>query len=113
MIDTVIPCKDHLLGEHFELHKHRHNFIKKHSMNGRLHPMPQIEPSSMESRHNELVEEMLRRGYNHNSPYEQPDISYLGDDANIKIDKKVALSLLINKCDKCRKRYYEFIGSKI
>ena len=47
---------------------------KKYKMNGRV---GQIEPTKMEERHNELALEMLNRGYNHQSPYKQPDVSYL------------------------------------
>jgi hypothetical protein len=98
-VPTWILCKKHLLGEHGEIHKHRHNFIKKHSMKGR---MGQIEPKSMKSRHDELVEEMLKRGYNHNSPYEQPDISYLPD---MTVNRKESLKLLLTRCKDCRDRY--------
>lgn len=77
MIPPHQLCRKHLLGEHGELHKHRHNFVKRHRIDGRMSPKIQIEPASMESRHDALAEEMVRRGYNHQSPYEQPDIGYL------------------------------------
>jgi hypothetical protein len=76
MINPKILCRKHLLGEHGEIHKHKHNFIKHHSIKKRI-TLDQIEPSAMQSRHDELAAEMLCRGYNHKSPYTQPDISYL------------------------------------
>lgn len=100
MIDPHILCRNHLLGEHNEIHKHRHSFVKKHRMKGRI---GQIEPASMQFRHDELVKEMLNRGYNHNSPYEQPDISYLPD---MKVDKEKALKDLLDRCKECKKRAY-------
>ena len=77
MIDPKLLCRKHLLGEHAEIHKHRHNFVKQHNITGRIYPIVQIEPENMKSRHDELAKEMIKRGYNHNSPYEQPDLDYL------------------------------------
>ena len=75
LVSPKTLCRNHLLGEHFELHKFRHSFIKKHDMSTRI-KRNQIFPKKMKQRHDELVCEMLKRGYNHNSPYEQPDVSY-------------------------------------
>ena len=58
MVNPKILCRKHLLGEHGEIHKHRHNFVKQHSITKRIE-LGQIEPSSMESRHDELVKEMI------------------------------------------------------
>lgn len=105
MINTNILCRKHLLGEHNEIHKHRHIFIKKHSIDGRIANC-QIEPKSMELRHNELVEEMKRRGYNHNSPYEQPDITYLTLNQQLfEVNKIKALKDLLDRCPECSKRF--------
>lgn len=95
-------CKKHLLGEHGEIHKHRHNFVKKHNISGRVFPVVQIEPLSMKSRHDELADEMLARGYNHNSPYEQPDLSYLAPELlNAKVDIENSINDLKNRCSEC------------
>ena len=100
-LDPKILCRQHLLGEHSELHKFRHSFVKKHNMSGR---MGQIEPASMGQRHNELVKEMKRRGYNHNSPYIQPDVSHLPE---MLVNKEESLQILINRCDECKNRFYK------
>jgi hypothetical protein len=103
MVDPKILCNKHLLGEHGEIHKHRHNFVKGHSVKGRLYPIVQIEPSSMQKRHDELAEEMLRRGMNHKSPYEQPDLSNYDDDViNAKVDLSVSLKDLHQRCESCK-----------
>lgn len=103
-IDPNLLCKQHLLGEHGEIHKHRHNFVKKHKITKRISPIVQIEPENMQKRHNELALEMLKRGYNHNSPYEQPDISYLiPEERYAKIDINISISDLINRCPECEK----------
>lgn len=99
MVDPKILCRKHLLGEHGEIHKHRHNFIKKHKMNGRL---GQIDPTLMKQRHDELAKEMIRRKYKHESPYEQPDVSYLPE---MKININKSLNDLINRCKDCKELY--------
>ena len=99
MVNPEILCRKHLLGEHGEIHKHRHNFVKKHRMDGRV---GQIEPKSMEKRHNELAKEMTRRGYNHKSPFKQPDVSYLPE---MVVDANESIKDLLRRCGECEKRY--------
>jgi hypothetical protein len=107
MIDPKLLCNQHLLGEHSEIHKHRHIFVKHFSITGRIFPIVQIEPASMENRHNELVIEMQRRGFNHNSPYTQPHISYLPvEQQNAKVDLDYNLKDLCNRCEKCKEKIY-------
>lgn len=98
-------CKNHLLGEHNELHKFKPTFEKHHSITGRIFPVVQIEPESMKKRHNEIAKEMIRRGYNHKSPYEQPDLSYLSNEERFaKVDKENSLEDLMLRCPDCRNR---------
>ena len=101
MCDTKILCRKHLLGEHGEIHKHRHNFVKGHSIEGRR---GQIEPEAMEVRHDELATEMKTRGYNHKSPYENPNLSEYDLDGFV-VDKADSLCDLLDRCDDCRERY--------
>ncbi len=105
MISPKLLCRKHLLGEHGEIHKHRHNFVKHHRIDGRLSPIVLIEPASMKTRHDELAEEMLRRGYNHKSPYELPDLSYLPHaQRKAKADISYNLSDLSSRCEDCKKQ---------
>ena len=105
MIEPKLLCDKHLLGEHGEIHKHRHNFEKKHNITGRLSPVVQIEPASMEERHDELVEEMLRRGMNHNSPYEMPNLNYLEPwHLTVEVDKYKSIIDLCTRCEDCKTR---------
>lgn len=104
MIDPKLLCRKHLLGEHGEIHKHRHNFVKQHSITNRISPVVQIEPASMEKRHDELAKEMLRRGYNHQSPFEQPDISYLPKhEREAKVNLEKSFEDLKTRCPECCK----------
>jgi hypothetical protein len=107
MIDPKLLCRKHLIGEHGELHKFKHNFEKKHRINKRIE-LGQIEPSSMQTRHDELAEEMIRRGYNHKSPYEMPDLFYLPkEQRDFKVDLNQSFNDLIIRCEECKIRIQE------
>lgn len=104
-IDPSLLCRNHLLGEHNEIHKHKHIFVKMYRITKRISPVVQIEPENMKKRHDELAQEMLRRGYNHNSEYEQPDLSYLSNEERYaKIDISLAIKDLMERCPECRVR---------
>lgn len=109
MVDPSILCIKHLLGEHGELHKFKHTFVKKYSIKGRMEPIVQIDPKNMKVRHDELVLEFERRGYNHKSPYEMPDISYLPSKyQNVIVDIDYNIKDLIERCPDCKERYIKF-----
>jgi len=102
MIDPILLCRKHLLGEHGEIHKHRHNFVKKHRIDKRISPVVQIEPGSMEKRHDDLAKEMINRGYNHKSPYQQPDISHLPfEQQTSTVNLDISYGDLIERCPDC------------
>lgn len=110
-VNPIILCNKHLLGEHGEIHKHRHNFVKQHKITKRIYPVVQIESENMEIRHNELVNEMLRRKFNHQSPYSLPDLSYLSDNERYaKIDVNNSIDDLINRCNDCNERYFKYLN---
>jgi len=111
MVDPKLLCRKHLLGESGEIHKHKHNFEKHHSISGRINPIVLIEPENMQKRHDELAQEMLRRGYNHQSPYEQPDLSYLPDNERYaKVDIDYNIRDLMDRCVECRERILDNKG---
>lgn len=104
MLNPEYMCVKHIVGEHGEIHKHRHNFAKKHNMGKRLSER-QIFPAYMKARHDELAKYI-----NHKSEYEQPDISYLGDDGEIYpdfIDYSRNMYDLCDRCPDCRKKFKE------
>lgn len=104
MVDPKVLCNKHLLGEHGEIHKHRHNFVKQHRITKRISPVVQIEPRNMQSRHDELANEMICRGMNHQSSFVQPDISYLSEnERQANVDIKHSLVDLSSRCPECAK----------
>lgn len=105
MLNPKLLCNKHLLGEHSEIHKHRHCFEKHHNITGRIFPVVQIEPAAMQARHDILAAELLCRGFSHKSPYTQPDISYLPpEQQNAIVDKDASAMDLQSRCVECRIR---------
>lgn len=107
MLDPKMMCIKHIVGEHGEIHKHRHNFVKKHNISGRIKPIVQICPELMEKRHDELVPFLK----NHKSPYTQPDLTHLSSNeryavADIEANKKD----LVERCPECRKLIEKYGG---
>lgn len=103
MVNPRIMCRQHLLGEHVEIHMFIGTLDRKKSVKGYLQK-GLLEVHNLRSRHNELVEEMKRRGYRHHSEVEEKwkTVNMLGF-----IDRKQSLEDLINRCSKCKIRYLE------
>lgn len=60
-------CSMHLLGEHTEIHMFVGSIRKGISMKGYI-DKGYLEVHNLRKRHDELVKEMLERGYKHYSP---------------------------------------------
>lgn len=104
MVNPQVLCRKHLQGEHGELHKFLPSWLKRHRIAGRVRGN-QIEPLAYKARHDALAAEMLRRGYTHKSPLEQPDFSYLSEsEQNAKVDVLSAQAVLCARCAECHER---------
>jgi len=99
MVDPKILCTKHLLGEHFEIHCAVGNLKKDGKWVKNLTKKGYLEPQNFKSRHKELVKEMKRRGYNHDSPLPEFDESYRG-----KINIEKSLSDLLERCENRKRR---------
>lgn len=105
MINPKMMCIKHIVGEHGEIHKHKHNFIKKHNISGRIYPIVQISPYLMKKRHDELTKYLK----NHKSPYELPNLSHLSNEIKYaEVDIEYNIKDLMNRCPECRKKIIEF-----
>lgn len=109
-LPTKYLCKNHLLGEHSEIHQeigtlrnHPHGtaIVGGHARLG------QFQLSKAQSRHNELVKEMVCRGFNHDSPLDVPEDEY--EDTGY-IDRHYNLVDLYTRCDECAKRIDQLGG---
>lgn len=116
MVNPKFLCTKHLLGEHGEIHKHRHNFVKKHSITGRIQGNA-CEPLSMQTRHDELETEIRYRAVQEgrtppSSPYTLPDLSHLPEnEKNFKVDVNSSLELLKQRCLICSQKIEKYFSS--
>ena len=80
---------------------------RKHKIQGYINSNA-IEIASSKFRHDEIVQEMTFRGYNHNSPYDgipKDILQYYAKEALFRVDRKTSLLLLLIRCSTCRERY--------
>ena len=73
MVNPKMLCRKHLLGEHVELHMFVGTILSNKSLSGYL-SRGLVEPQNIVNRHQELVKEMINRGYHHKS--ELPEFTY-------------------------------------
>lgn len=100
MVDPEELCDQHLLGEHAELHQEVGQIragnletVTGHARKG------QVDTAKIQERHDELLDEMRRRGVDHDSPLDYEDDLDLGD-----IDVAANRAELRERCDDCRER---------
>lgn len=106
MVNPRMLCKQHLMGEHVELHMAIGSLKRGHSVDGFIEG-GLMNVNIIYDRHTELVKEMLFRGYNHQSPI-HPDEKVMIDeyeDARSCIDIDENIIDLITRCPHCKKRY--------
>jgi len=97
-VEPKTMCRQHLLGEHNETHAFVGSINKGISMKGYIEK-GLLSTRTLELRHGALVEEMLRRGYNHKSPL--PLIKEYGWDG--VVDGEANKKLLSERCPECKK----------
>ena len=66
-VDPAKMCRQHLLGEHVEMHMFVGALSKGQNLSGYING-GLVDISYIVDRHMELVAEMFRRGYRHKSP---------------------------------------------
>ena len=104
MVEPCLMCMQHLLGEHAEIHTFIGILLRGRSVKGYIQK-DLLEPNSIITRHEELVHEMLSRGYKHNSPITDDMhqlLEYLSEEEREhKIDRGSSYSTLLSRCSKC------------
>lgn len=98
MINPKKLCRNHLLGEHKEIHQLVGSLNKGKSIKGYLEK-GQVEVHSIRKRHKEIVMEMKSRGYAHNSPLPRFK-EFKAGKVNISENEKE----LIKRCENCKER---------
>lgn len=102
MVNPAQMCRRHLLGEHVECHMFLGTLKRGISVQGYFDHNC-FEPASLEQRHRELADEMLRRGYNHQSPLAVP-VELIAPLIERRIDRVKAEAALFTRCAQCRER---------
>jgi hypothetical protein len=98
MVDPTIMCRNHLLGEHAEIHMFIGAINKGMSVKGYL-SKGLLEVHNLYTRHEELVAEMERRGYKHLSDLDEKWKIAVKSGS---INRKSNLRELVRRCLKCR-----------
>jgi len=110
MCDPRILCRKHLLGEHLEQHMFVGSLKNKKKLSGYIRNNC-LEPRSIFKRHEDLANEMFKRGYNHKSSMNETETQNVCDlsieEQYHEIDKQKSLNDLIKRCPKCQKRFME------
>ncbi len=105
MINPELMCNQHLLGEHFEIHKAIGNL--KHS--GRwaksLAKKSFLEPQNALKRHDKLAAEMANRKMKHESPLKLDGV----DLPYGKVNLKKSVQDLTKRCNKCKERIKNYV----
>lgn len=96
-VEPNILCRNHLLGEHLELHMFVGTILAKKSLDGYI-KSGLLDTSKIEKRHKELVKEMKKRGYNHKSILPSFKVKNKGF-----VDKNKNIKELFKRCERCRK----------
>ncbi len=101
-VSPALMCRKHLLGEHVEMHM----FLGALSLGKKIDGYictGLVEVHNIKRRHDELAQEMIRRGYHHNSPMaDSPLLVKLGF-----VDVKRSCEDLQSRCAECRRRIRE------
>ncbi len=108
MVNPALMCRQHLLGEHVEIHMLIGSMKRNKSLKGFIE-LGLLEPSSVSTRHAALVAEMQTRGYKHQSSIDDAELSsYLDsyDDAIAlaMVDSEASLKDLYNRCPNFKAR---------
>ena len=97
MVSPSLMCRQHLLGEHVELHMLVACLKRGYSIQGYVE-QGLVNTRHIYRRHRALVAEMERRGYRHRSP-----LQVLRNFPKVgRVDRVANLMELAKRCVKCR-----------
>ena len=105
MVNPRIMCRQHLLGEHAEIHMFIGTINRGKSVRGYLEK-GLLEVHNLYNRHEELVCEMKLRKYNH---YSEVDEKWKFVEKAGNIDKEKNLIELVSRCSRCERRHSKFV----
>jgi hypothetical protein len=102
-------CRNHLLGEHRELHMLIGSIRKGISLEGYvLNGL--VDPGMIYKRHEELCDELAARRYLHKSPITPEDLRLLEGLKSNPIPLRASYHSLFRRCATCKTLSYEWVG---
>jgi len=117
MVAPDLLCRKHLCGEHVECHMFLGTIKKRKKVTGYLNNNL-FEPELLKERHDELANEMVRRGYTHNTPIGIHEFKNSLNNLNKK-ERQVRVNVfksyeeLLSRCKSCEKIFLNtFSGEK-
>lgn len=97
-VPTEIMCRNHLLGEHLEMHMFVGAIKRKMNIQGFIENNL-VDTSLLKKRHTQLIKEFKARGYNHKSKLLPFSIRKMG-----KVHIEDNIKELARRCKECRKK---------
>jgi len=99
MVPPALMCNKHLLGEHVEIHMLESCIKYGHKLDGYIEN-GLVDLSKLDSRHREIVAEMKRRGFSHQSPL--MNLTWDGDTGSV--NAAAGHVELMRRCRWCREQ---------
>jgi len=99
LVDPKLLCRQHLLGEHLEMHMFMGCIKNGTSLKGYI-KNGLVEVDKILHRHNELADEMKLRGYCHKSNLDGEELLWC--EGNVYVEKNI--EDLKSRCKECQKR---------
>ena len=97
-VNPSIMCRQHLLGEHLEMHMFAGCISKGKSIRGYIEN-GLVDTGLIIKRHDKLAREIARRGFRHDSPIQKGSYDMGGF-----VDKELSRKELMERCKECRER---------
>lgn len=101
MVDPQGMCDKHLLGEHVECHMLLGTLRLGKSIQGFL-KKGLLEPQNLVRRHDELADEMTKRGFKHKSPICESTVTFDLPIGTVNVWEST--TELTRRCPSCNKR---------
>ena len=100
-VNPKVMCRQHLLGEHVEMHMFVGTIAKGVSIKGYAE-QGLVDTRLIQARHDCLAAEIEQRGYDHHSPMLYQDSLAAG-----AVDMRLSEAELLKRCPECRARYQQ------
>jgi hypothetical protein len=106
MVDPELMCDTHLRGEHYEIHMLIGCLKRNRGIDGYIKNNC-LQPNCIIERHDAVVKELNKRGFNHKSPVKESDINYDAIKAEymlFEVNVEASKKDLFCRCGACKYR---------